>query len=206
MPTCCQTSNESSARIEVTELTNASALLSVPIKTRRCRLLRDFQFGLFLSFMISVGVLMERRNRALGIALGLVLNVGALGCMSPSKGETLNLAGNWVGTADSDPLVATITQSGSTHSQTIGGTIGSPGISCGLSGSIEGSKLTLSISCPAGTFTAFGSATCSMNASETFVVSATSIKKIFMQNWSPSCIPAVSSSASNFVQITLTKQ
>ena len=149
--------------------------------------------------------------RASRIVLALALTLGMLGCRSstdPSKTETLNLAGNWSGTSGTsdvppNPTVATLTQNGSA----IGGTFKlREVVPCTLSGSISGSVLTLTIDCPAGGFAAFGSATCSTTATETFVVSATSIKKIFTFHWSPTCVPTVSPVATSGIQVTLTKQ
>jgi hypothetical protein len=146
------------------------------------------------------------RVGVLGLVLGVALTVGTLGCSSstsPSNGETLSLAGKWSGTWDSSPNVATLTQAGST----IGGTITMwTGISGTLSGSISGDVLTLTISGPAGTYSAYGAPTCSMTATETFKVSATSIQKIFTENWSPSCVPTVVPQATTGRQLTLTKQ
>jgi hypothetical protein len=144
--------------------------------------------------------------RASRIALGLALILGMLGCRSstdPTKTEILNLAGTWSGTYGTDSTVGTLTQDGST----ISGKMGLwTGISGTLSGSIEGSVLTLTINAPAGTYTPYGVATCSMTATERFVVSATSIKKTFTEHWTPDCVPLVIPVATRGNQVTLTKQ
>ena len=144
------------------------------------------------------------KARASGIVLGLALSLSVVGCGSPtSPSENLKLAGNWSGTWDSTPDVATLTQDGST----IGGTITMwPAISGTLSGSISGDVLTLTISGPAGTYSLYGAPTCSMTATETFKVSETSIRKIFSEHWSPSCIPTVVPQATTGRQLILTKQ
>jgi hypothetical protein len=144
--------------------------------------------------------------------LGLALTLGTLGCTSstdPSKTDTLNLAGDWSGTAgdNNSPMKATLTQNGST----LGGTITyayDMRITGTVSGSISGSVVDMTWSFPAGSFAPEGSATCSMTAApqEKFKVTATLIKKIFEQYWSASCVPTIAPQAATGVQVTLTKQ
>ena len=116
---------------------------------------------------------------------------------SPTGPSGVNLTGTWAGTfvtvGSKDaptPATWTATQSGTSPTGAFGLTVDNGVKIAGtLSGVMSGSQVAWTMSFPAGTFTAMGSATCSVNATGTSPsVTTSSVVVTMTTTFSPTCV------------------
>ena len=129
----------------------------------------------------------------------------------------MSLAGNWSGTmsessADPDPdrLSWTAAQTGASLSGTaiLTMTGETPKVVNGtMTGAVTGSQVSLTFTLPAGSLVQFGvPAGCSVAGTATATPTATSISATMTRTFSSACIGVIVSSATDTVQLSLTKQ
>ena len=160
------------------------------------------------------------RNVGAGVAVIVMAACGSdSGTTSTptTPSTTLNLAGSWAGPmregpADPDPdiLSWTATQSGPNVTGTAVLTMmGSPPkvVNGTMTGVLAGTQVSLTFTLPAGIFVPVGGpAGCSVTGTATSTPTDTSISATMTRTFSAACIGVVSSSSTDTVQLSLTKQ
>lgn len=131
---------------------------------------------------------------------------------SPSPNGSNTFDGTWIGAVGSNAATAVLSQSGRDITGTVAvNFFGPPSATGTVSGTFDGSTLTLTVTFPAGAFSATGSATCSMEASGTSSATTSAISMNLTQNWTPPCLVpgpegALVSATTNTAQWVLNKQ
>lgn len=148
------------------------------------------------------------------LRFGVLLVVGVAGCVKSSTSPSpasLNLSGNWSGTLTRPGRTAAVTWNATQNGLNLTGPVvvtpqGAPSSITGtMSGTISGTQVTLTLSAPAGAFTALGSSTCSLTATSTATASANSMSGSMAEVFAAPCLGPITDTATQTEQLSLTK-
>ena len=113
---------------------------------------------------------------------------------------------------DPDRFAWTVTQNGNALSgpavlTLVGGQGQGRNVNGTMAGTLSGTQLSLVLTLPAGSFTAVGGPSgCSVTGTASTTPTSTSMTTTMTRTFDPSCIPTVSRSSTDTVQLSLNKQ